>query len=108
MRKKLVKRAVDLADLPPLSADDRAQLERLRAMPEEEIDTADIPELSDAFWKNAVRNPFYRPLKQQLTIRLDADVLAWLKSTGRGYQTKLNRILRSAMLREVDKIGQRR
>jgi uncharacterized protein (DUF4415 family) len=40
---------------------------------------------------------FYRPIKKSLTIRLDADVLAWLKSQGRGYQTRLNKLLRAAM-----------
>src|SRR2546430_7781116 len=39
-------------------------------------------------WQNAVRNPFYRPLKQQLTLRLDADIIAWLRRQGRGYQTR--------------------
>jgi uncharacterized protein (DUF4415 family) len=87
----------------PLTAAQQAGLEALAALPEEQIDTSDIPPLSEAFWKNAVRNPLYRPVKQQLTVRLDADVLAWLRSTGRGYQTKLNDILRHAMLREVEK-----
>jgi len=45
-----------------------------------------------------VRNPFYRPVKRQLTVRLDADVVAWLRRQGRGYQTRLNRVLREAML----------
>ncbi|MBV8868211.1 MAG: BrnA antitoxin family protein, partial [Acetobacteraceae bacterium] len=72
---------------------------------DDHIDTSDIPPLSEAFWVSAVRNPLYRPVKRQLTVRLDADVLAWLRSTGRGYQTKLNEILRQAMLREVVKNG---
>jgi uncharacterized protein (DUF4415 family) len=48
-----------------------------------------------------VRNPFYRPVKSQLTVRLDSDVLAWLKAKGKGYQTKINVILRRAMLEDV-------
>lgn len=69
------------------------QLKRLDEMP---IDYSDIPELTDDFFKNARR--VNEPLsKSQLTIRLDADVLAWLKSNGRGYQTRINRILRLAM-----------
>lgn len=68
-----------------------AEARRLDAMP---IDYSDIPELDEAFFKNAVEWP---PAKTQLTIRLDADVLAWLKSHGRGYQTRINRILRVAM-----------
>jgi uncharacterized protein (DUF4415 family) len=70
-----------------------AQLKRLDEMP---IDYSDIPELGDDFFKNA-KVVDWPPSKAQLTIRLDADVLAWLKSNGRGYQTRINRILRVAM-----------
>jgi uncharacterized protein (DUF4415 family) len=70
-----------------------AQRKRLDEMP---IDYSDIPELSDDFFKN-VKPVNWPPAKAQLTIRLDADVLAWLKSNGRGYQTRINRILRVAM-----------
>lgn len=102
MRKKsVVSYELDPERLPPLTAAQRAELEALAPVPDEQIDTSDIPLLSEAFWKNAVRNPFYRPVKQQLTVRLDADVLAWLRSTGRGYQTKLNAILRQAMVGAV-------
>jgi uncharacterized protein (DUF4415 family) len=76
------------------------ELKALAARPESRINTSDIPPLTDAFWKNARRNPFYRPVKASTTVRIDADVLAWLKSKGRGYQTRLNRILREAMLAE--------
>jgi uncharacterized protein (DUF4415 family) len=85
----------------PITAAQKAELRKLDALPDAQIDTSDIPSLSEAFWQNAVRNPFYRPVKQQVTVRLDADVLAWLRSIGRGYQTKLNDILRQAMLREI-------
>lgn len=57
-----------------------------------------IPPLDDDFWAKAVRNPYYRPLKQSTTVRIDADVLAWLRAQGKGYQTRINRILRAAML----------
>jgi uncharacterized protein (DUF4415 family) len=70
-----------------------AQLKRLDEMP---IDYSDIPELDDDFFKNA-KVVDWPPTKAQLTIRLDADVLAWLKSNGRGYQTRINHILRVAM-----------
>ncbi len=49
-------------------------------------------------WKNAVRNPFNRPVKQQVTVRPDANIVAWLRQQGRGYQTRLNKVLRKAML----------
>ena len=60
-----------------------------------DIDLSDIPEVTD--WSKAVVGKFYRPIKKSLTIRLDADVLAWLKRQGRGYQTRINGILREAM-----------
>ena len=50
------------------------------AMPDSDIDDSDIPLLDDAFWKNAVRNPFYKPTKTSTKVRVDSDVLAWLKS----------------------------
>ena len=58
-------------------------------------DISDIPEVTD--WSKAVVGKFYRPIKKSLTIRIDADVLAWLKGQGKGYQTKINGILREAM-----------
>jgi len=67
-------------------------------MPDEAIDTSDIPPLTDEFWKNAVRNPFYKPTKTSTTVRIDSDVLAWLKSQGKGYQSRINAILRREML----------
>lgn len=66
-----------------------------------QIDTSDIPPLTDEFFRTAVRNPFYRPMKQSTTVRLDADVLAWLKSQGPGYQTRINELLRAAMKRAI-------
>lgn len=86
---------------PALNPDQEAELKALAARPDDEIDTSDIPPLTEAFWKQAVRNPFYKPVKAQLTVRLDADVLAWLRAAGAGYQTKLNTILRQAMLRDL-------
>jgi uncharacterized protein (DUF4415 family) len=65
------------------------------------IDTSDIAPLTDEFFANAVRNPYYRPVKQSTTVRIDADVLAWLRGQGAGYQTRLNAILRRAMLKNV-------
>ncbi len=71
------------------------ELKALASLPDEDIDTSDIPEVSD--WSGAERGRFYRPVKQAVTIRLDADVIHWLKQGGRGYQTRANRILRRAM-----------
>lgn len=66
---------------------------------DDQLDLSDIPEITD--WTNAVRGKFYRPVKQQTSIRLDADVLSWFKSQGKGYQTRMNEILRDAMLKEL-------
>ena len=71
--------------------------EYLVNMPDEEIDFSDIPETTEAMWKNAVVGKFYRPIKKQVTVRIDADILAWLQSSGAGYQTRLNQVLREAM-----------
>jgi uncharacterized protein (DUF4415 family) len=87
----------------PIAPARKRKLARLAARPDAEIDFSDIPPLKQSFWENAVRNPFYRPLKQQLTVRLDADVVAWLRQHGKGYQTRLNRMLRDAMLKNIGK-----
>jgi uncharacterized protein (DUF4415 family) len=60
----------------PPTAVQKAELAALAALPDEQIDTSDIPPLPETFWQNAVPNPFDRPVKQQMTVRLDADVLA--------------------------------
>ena len=89
------------SELPPLTEERKAELKALAERPDSEIDYSDIPPLDESFWKNAVRNPFYKPTKTATTVRVDSDVLAWLKSQGRGYQTRINAILREAMLRSL-------
>lgn len=100
---KIVRYEVNLNNLPPLSKKQKAELKVLVAMPDSDIDFTDIPPLDDVFWKNAVRNPFYKPTKTSTTVRVDSDVLAWLKSQGKGYQTRMNDILRKAMLHSIQK-----
>src|SRR5271165_2324245 len=90
-----------------LTTGQKPRLEKLSKRPDEEIDTSDIPELTEKFWQNAVRNPFYRPVKQQLTLRLDADIIAWLRRQGKGYQTRASALLRDAMLGDI-KPGKRK
>ncbi len=78
-----------------LTREQSAELRALARLPDGAIDTSDAPELLD--WSNAKRGVFYRPIKQQLTLRLDADVVAWFKqhtSSSEGYQTRINRALR--------------
>ncbi len=84
----------------PLSAREKRELAATAALPDDQIDTSDIPELPPGAWKDAVRGRFYRPIKQAVSMRLDADVIAWLKKPGKGYQTRANNILRQRMLKE--------
>ena len=78
-----------------LTPEQRAELKSLAALPDDAIDTSEAPELLD--WSGAKRGLFYRPVKQQLTLRLDADVVSWFKNhttSDEGYQTRINRALR--------------
>lgn len=87
-------------DSNKLTAKQSLQISKLASMTDDEIDTSDIPEVLD--WSGAKRGMLYRPTKQQITLRLDADVLAWFKTTvsgGRGYQTEINRVLRECARR---------
>lgn len=96
MKTKMV--SYTLQGLPTLTKAQRAKLKAMAARPNSEIDTSDIPEMTDEQWKNAKRGKFYRPRKCQITARVDADVLDWLKAQGKGYQSRLNAILRREML----------
>jgi uncharacterized protein (DUF4415 family) len=94
MKKTVRKRLVD----SPMTPARKRKLAKLAERTDSEIDYSDIPPLTEKFWQNAVRNPFYRPVKKQITLRLDADVIAWLREHGKGYQTRANALLRAAML----------
>ena len=101
MKQKMVR--YTLETLPPLTNVQRANLKALSARPDDEIDTSDIPVLTDAEWAKTerVRGHLYRPIKRVVTARLDGDVLEWLKSYGKGYQSRMNAILRREMLTSV-------
>ena len=78
-----------------LTATQRAELDALVAMPEARIDTVDVPEQED--WSGTRRGVFFRPIKKQLTLRIDADIIEWFKTHlphGEGYQTRINKALR--------------
>ena len=77
------------------------QLQRLAAMRDEDIDTSDIPETTD--WSRATVGGIYRPLKQPVTLRIDRDVVLWLKASGSGYQSRINLLLRDEMQRQTIK-----
>ena len=83
-----------------------AELDALAAMPDDTIDLSDMPEVTD--WSNWTRGKFYRPVKKQVTVRLDADVLEWFKAKqggARGYQTAINAALRKVVEDEMLKAG---
>ena len=78
-----------------LTPEQQTELDVLAALPEEQIDTRDMPEVRD--WSGARRGVLYRPVKRQITLRIDADVIEWFRSRrpkGEGYQTNINRALR--------------
>lgn len=81
-----------------------AELKALARLPDAAIDTSDAPELPN--WSGAKRGLFYRPVKQQLTLRLDADVVAWFRQnagSAEGYQTRINRALRDYVAKHAKK-----
>lgn len=93
----------DISDLPESIQD---ELRALAEKPDSEINTDDIPEILD--WSGARRGVFYRPVKQQITLRLDADVVSWFKAQapgGRGYQTNINRALREHVQRREREVA---
>lgn len=83
----------------------KSDLRRIDRMQDSGIDYSDIPRLDKSFLKKATMA--WPPAKKQLTIRLDEDVLAWLKGHGKGYQTRINRILRVVMESQPPRTAQR-
>lgn len=86
-----------------LSKQQRREIAAVAAKEDEDIDFSDIPLRLD--WSKAEIGKFYRPRKQPVTMRLDEGVLEWLKSFGKGYQTKANLLLRHAMTSAGDRIS---
>lgn len=78
-----------------MTAKQRADLRDLSLLPDDKINTADLPEQLD--WTDAKRGLFYRPIKKQITLRIDADLIEWFRQhtpSDSGYQTKINQALR--------------
>jgi uncharacterized protein (DUF4415 family) len=101
MQRTTIRRELDGA--APLTKAERADLARLAAAPDSAIDYDEIPPGEPGATATRLRDlrpEWFRPVKQSTTVRIDADVLAWLRAKGRGYQTRLNAILREAMLRD--------
>ena len=87
--------ATNGGSMKKLSRQQADEIAALKGTKNDELDTSDLPEVRD--WNRAVVGKFYRPIKKSVTIRVDTDVLAWLKSQGAGYQTRINALLRRAM-----------
>jgi uncharacterized protein (DUF4415 family) len=77
----------------------RKELNALARLPDDRIDLSDIPELTEEQIRSGTRGRFYRPIKKLVSIRLDADVIEWLKQDDQPYQTKANALLRREMMR---------
>ncbi|NEQ69770.1 MAG: BrnA antitoxin family protein [Symploca sp. SIO2D2] len=90
----IVRKEVDLNNLPKMTEEEK---QRFDAIQDKDIDYSDIPELDNRFFKEAMLASEFEKGKTRVTMRLDNDVLAWLKSKGRGYQTRANMILLAAM-----------
>lgn len=82
--------------MTPLSDRERKELEGLARMADSKIDFSDAPEMTSVPARVQVGR-FYRPIKQQISLRVDADVLAWFRSRGSKYQTQINEVLRREM-----------
>jgi uncharacterized protein (DUF4415 family) len=95
MKGELMKKVVSKV----LTTKQRAALKALAAKPDDQIDTSDAPEVLD--WSDGKRGLFYKPIKQQLTLRLDADVVDWFKQQGEGYQSRINAALRDHVGRKA-------
>jgi uncharacterized protein (DUF4415 family) len=104
MKDEHMKKICDTRSTMKLTPKLRVELAALQAKPDTAIDTADMPEIMD--WSRAERGKFYRPVKKQVTLRLDADILHWFKShagNARGYQTQINDTLRKFVEKEARK-----
>ena len=88
-----VKLTLDSNNLPALTSEQKARLTALAAMPDEQIDTSDAPFRPDAVWMKAADQLPHT--KQQITLRIDAEVLDFFKDTGKRYQSRINAVLRS-------------
>jgi len=95
MKKEASENIVRVKGVQKLTEAQLENLKRLAERPDDEIDYSDIPEITD--FSGFEVGKFYRPMKEAVTVRLDADVVHWLKRDGKGYQTRLNAILRREM-----------
>ena len=82
-----------------ISKESETDWERVRNMRDEDIDFSDLPEVTPAMFANAIVRKGFKPLpaKQQITLRIDQDVINFFREQGQGYQTKINQLLRAYM-----------
>lgn len=99
--------SLDPETVPPVTEEERRQLLQLsNERDDKTIDFSDIPASTDETWKNAVRGRFYRPVKQQVTLRLDSNTLDWFRRhTPKGYQTDINRVLAEYVAEQQKRAG---
>ena len=88
-----VKRTLDLKQRPAITNEQKARLDALAMMPDEQIDYSDAPYLPNAVWMKAAEE--LPSNKQQITLRIDAQVLDFFKQTGKRYQSRINAVLRA-------------
>ena len=86
-----------------LTKEQKRDIRAIAAKRDRDIDFSDAPPVLD--WSGAEIGKFYRPVKKPVTMRLDSDIIEWLKADGRGYQTKANWLLRHAMLHFTKRTG---
>jgi uncharacterized protein (DUF4415 family) len=89
-----------------LTKEQKRQIAIVAAKRDADIDLSEMPEVID--WSGAEIGKFYRPPKKPVTMRLDIDIVDWLKSYGRGYQTRVNHLLRHAMVNSRDVSGKKK
>jgi uncharacterized protein (DUF4415 family) len=95
MKAETSKKTIRVSGTPELTEEQREDLHKLANLPDDDIDYSDIPQVTD--FKGFEIGKLYRPMKETVTVRLDSDVLYWLKLGGKGYQSRLNAILRKEM-----------
>ncbi len=81
------------------------EIDQIAELSDADIDFSDIPEQNPEDWKHSIRGIFYKPVKRQLTLRIDADVVDWFKRTQPKYQTAMNDALREYMIAQRRKSG---
>lgn len=100
LKRRMTKVTFNLKDMKPMTEVER---HRIESISDKDIDYSDIPPTKPEDWENAIRGAFYRPLKKSISLRLDEDVLAWFKDQGKGYQTRMNKVLRQYMVSKLVK-----